>query len=240
MDLLNSKVATILGTTPQIVDVAITSFWVGFLMCFLLRRIDQFLRGKNRVYPPFERAYEVAQNHGIGEPRGPARSAGRVSLFRHENANVMWLEDLDEIFQLPSDQNNRQVLAITDLIAPKVFRDANEVRKKLNLPDNYCPPYSGVAEAWLRNPGQWEWIGQRIPDGGFAGKLRRGVKIQQFQNGIIVGPLPKKDDYKSERTIWISFGKRWNGVVSKKSIWRRALDKLASVPFLARVLGRNS
>jgi hypothetical protein len=136
------------------------------------------------IDPEFVEVHRLSSR--LGKATSNAFEGGVAYQARYEHAMVIWLESLLTFYIFPDDRTKSAIVQKdSDWSAdPRLTNDV-ELRKlfpKIRRDKN--PPYAGIANQWLRNPKEWEWLGAREWHCSYA---HPGIRYQIFANGIIVG-----------------------------------------------------
>jgi hypothetical protein len=130
----------------------------------------------------------------LGKPLRGAQLSERVDQYRHEHAHIFWVREFLTIFVVPDDPA-RKVIEQKDnyWLTDKEQFDERAIARELKLQAGKRPPLFGVYKFWRQDPAKWSWIGGRLWQSG----LDHSAYFQEFENGVVVGPLaisPPSDD----------------------------------------------
>lgn len=160
------------------------------------------------IYEPFQEIYKAE----LGSPLGKVRENNQIYLAAHDHALVIWVHDLSEFFVLDNTNGTFKWKKHSDAHwdpDPK-WKDDKFLRKRFHTPIDKKPPYSGVAKQWDLNNELWEWIGWRV----WHCNLK-GVYLQEFQNGIIIGGLVRTTTSKEAVVYTLVNDDKWHSLSSK-------------------------
>jgi hypothetical protein len=168
---------------------------LGFLWLYLSQPVP--LGIPSEVFAEFERLREANPQLGNAGQRAIQKS-GYAYQANHEKAMVLWIEKLSPQFIFfiedgarPNSEPRWIRRGATAYSDPK-YADSDYRKKAFNPPDGKHAPYAGVAKLWELDPPYWKkligWLQWH------ANLRPGGVDFQEFDNGIIVGPILKYAD----------------------------------------------
>jgi hypothetical protein len=124
----------------------------------------------------------------LGNPVRPEATSDSVYEAAHERALVLWIKPFQRFYILPSGHDFHAIIQSDNYydLDLNLGNDAY-LRTIIKTPENKLPPQWGVAKVWQTNPSVWEQIlGWRSWSCAID---RKDFRYQEFQNGIIIGPL---------------------------------------------------
>jgi hypothetical protein len=158
--------------------------------------------GNPKVSSSFVDIYNL--HPSLGSPLVKAKNGESLYFAAYEHCIVIFLYSATIHYVFPRDPNRPVIISkIIDLDKvsdPKYYND-NWLSEHFKAPNGKRPPIGGIAYEMERNPENWKWIGWRE----WQLRSSRG-RVQYFQNGLIIGPIPYSTDLKSWRNIVVTYG----------------------------------
>ena len=157
---------------------------------------------KNRIIAsrPFLGVREIYREvPRLGNPVSDVITAVNANIEVHENAVILWIEPLNAIIRLNTDEKHSFNIYEdqTNKVDPDLFDD-DKLRSWLGLPHDCAPPTGGVAVLAHANQPEWKGIGCRTWKCDIS-----SIKYQEFENGYVISGVPKFSTAQINRSFFL-------------------------------------